>query len=162
VKMNETYGEIFKLPEPRIQAATEVVPGIDGQKMSKSYHNNIDIFGDEKETRKRIMSIVTDSTPVETPKDPARSTVFQLYSLFATKNEIAEMRDRFKKGGTGYGDFKKQLFEKLWEYFAPMRKRREEILADKSYIDNVLKRGAKRANQVAEQVMERVRGAVGL
>jgi tryptophanyl-tRNA synthetase len=162
VKMNETYGEIFKLPEPRIQAATEVVPGIDGQKMSKSYHNNIDIFGDEKETRKRIMSIVTDSTPVETPKDPARSTVFQLYSLFATKNEIAEMRDRFKKGGTGYGDFKQQLFEKLWEYFAPMRKRREEILADKSYIDNVLKRGAKRANQVAEQVMERVRGAVGL
>jgi tryptophanyl-tRNA synthetase len=162
VKMNETYGEIFKLPEPRIQAATEVVLGIDGQKMSKSYHNNIDIFGDETETRQRVMSIVTDSTPVEAPKDPARSTVFQLYSLCATKNEIAEMRDRFQKGGTGYGDFKKELFEKLWEYFAPMRKRREEILADKSYIDNVLKRGAKRANQVADQVMQRVRGAVGL
>ncbi len=162
VKMNETYGEIFKLPEPRIQAATEVVPGIDGQKMSKSYHNNIDIFGDEKETRQRVMSIVTDSTPVEAPKDPARSTVFQLYSLCATKNEIAEMRDRFQKGGTGYGDFKKELFEKLWEYFEPMRKRREEILADKSYIDTVLSRGAKRANQVANQVMQRVRGAVGL
>ena len=162
VKMNETYGEIFKLPEPQIQAATEVVPGIDGQKMSKSYHNNIDIFGDETETRKRVMSIVTDSTPVEAPKDPARSTVFQLYSLCATKNEIAEMRDRFQKGGTGYGDFKKELFEKLWEYFAPMRKRRAEILADKSYIDNVLSRGAKRANQVANQVMQRVRGAVGL
>ena len=162
VKMNETYGEIFKLPEPRIQAATEVVPGIDGQKMSKSYHNNIDIFGDETETRKRVMSIVTDSTPVEAPKDPARSTVFQLYSLCATKNEIAEMRDRFQKGGTGYGDFKKQLFEKLWEYFAPMRKRREEILADKSYIDNVLARGAKRANDIANQVMRRVRAAVGL
>ena len=162
VKMNETYGEIFKLPEPRIQAATEVVPGIDGQKMSKSYHNNIDIFGDETETRKRVMSIVTDSTPVEAPKDPARSTVLQLYSLCATKNEIAEMRDRFQKGGTGYGDFKKQLFEKLWEYFEPMRKRREEILADKSYIDTVLSRGAKRANQVANQVMQRVRGAVGL
>jgi len=162
VKMNETYGEIFKLPEPRIQAATEVVPGIDGQKMSKSYHNNIDIFGDETETRKRIMSIVTDSTPVQAPKDPARSTIFQLYSLCATKNEIEEMRERFRKGGTGYGDFKKELFEKLWEYFAPMRKRREEILADKSYIDNVLKRGAKRANQVADQVMERVRSAVGL
>jgi tryptophanyl-tRNA synthetase len=162
VKMNETYGEIFKLPEPRIQAATEVVPGIDGQKMSKSYHNNIDIFGDETETRKRVMSIVTDSTPVEAPKDPARSTVFQLYSLCATKNEIAEMRDRFQKGGTGYGDFKKELFEKLWEYFAPMRKRREEILADKSYIDNVLACGAKRANDVANQVMRRVRAAVGL
>jgi tryptophanyl-tRNA synthetase len=161
-KINETYGEIFKLPEPRIQTATEVVPGIDGQKMSKSYHNNIDIFGDETETRKRVMSIVTDSTPVEAPKDPARSTVFQLYSLFGSKNEIAEMRERFRKGGTGYGDFKKQLFETLWEYFAPMRKRREEILADKSYIDNVLTRGAKRANEVADQVMQRVRGAIGL
>jgi tryptophanyl-tRNA synthetase len=162
VKMNETYGEIFKLPEPRIQAATEVVPGIDGQKMSKSYGNNIDIFGDEKETRKRIMSIVTDSSPVEAPKDVSRSTIFQLYSLVASKREIAEMRERFQKGGTGYGDFKKQLFEKLWDYFAPMRKRREEILADKSYIDNVLARGAKRANEVADLVMERVRGAVGL
>jgi tryptophanyl-tRNA synthetase len=161
-KMNETYGEIFKLPEPRISTATEIVPGIDGQKMSKSYGNNIDIFGNETETRKRVMSIVTDSTPVEAPKDPSRSTIFQLYSLFASKNEIANMRERFEKGGTGYGDFKKQLFEKLWEYFAPMRKRREEILADKSYIDNVLERGAKRANQVANRVMQRVRGAVGL
>jgi tryptophanyl-tRNA synthetase len=162
VKMNETFGQIFKLPEPRIQAATEVVPGIDGQKMSKSYGNNIDIFGDEKETRKRIMSIVTDSTPVEAPKDPSRSTILQLYSLFAPKDQIAEMRERFQKGGTGYGDFKKQLFEKLWEYFAPMRKRREEILADKSYIDNVLAHGAKRANEVADEVMKRVRDAVGL
>src|SRR5438876_7014945 len=162
VKMNETYGEIFKLPEPRIQTATEVVPGIDGQKMSKSYGNNIDIFGDEDETRKRVMSIVTDSTPLEAPKDPARSTIFQLYSLFASINELADMRERFLKGGTGYGDFKKQLFEKLWEYFAPMRKRREEILNDKSYIDNVLARGAERANAIADQVMERVRAAVGL
>ena len=168
VKMNETFGQsepdgrIFKLPEPRIQAATEVVPGIDGQKMSKSYGNNIDIFGDEKETRKRIMSIVTDSTPVDAPKDPSRSTILQLYSLFASKNQVAEMRERFQKGGTGYGDFKKQLFEKLWEYFAPMRKRREEILADKSYIDKVLARGAQRANEVADEVMKRVRDAVGL
>jgi len=107
VKMNETYGEIFKLPEPRISTATEVVPGIDGQKMSKSYGNNIDIFGNETETRKRVMSIVTDSTPVEAPKDPSRSTIFQLYSLFVSKNEIANMRERFEKGGTGYGDFKK-------------------------------------------------------
>jgi tryptophanyl-tRNA synthetase len=162
VKMNERFGEIFKLPEARIQAATEVVPGIDGQKMSKSYGNNIDIFGDENETRKRIMSIVTDSTPVEAPKDPSRSTIFHLYSLVSSQSEIAEMRERFQKGGTGYGDFKKQLFEKLRDYFTPMRKRREEILADKSYIDDVLARGAKRANEIADQVMARVRKMVGL
>ena len=130
--------------------------------MSKSYGNNIDIFGDEKETRKRVMSIVTDSTPVEAPKDPSRSTIFQLYSLFGSNNEIAEMREKFQEGGTGYGDFKKQLFEKLWEFYAPMRKRREEILADKSYIDDVLTRGAQRANEVAGEVMKRVRAAVGL
>ncbi len=162
VKINETYGQVFKLPEPRINPDTQVVPGLDGQKMSKSYGKNIDIFGDEKETRKRVMSIVTDSVPVEAPKDPERSTIVQLYSLFATKDEIANMKDRFKKGGTGYGDFKKELFGKLWEYFAPMRKRRDEILRDKSYIDNVLARGAKRANEVADQVMQRVRAAVGL
>lgn len=162
VKMNETFGQIFKLPEARIQAATETVPGIDGQKMSKSYGNNIDIFGDEKEMRKRVMSIVTDSTPVEAPKDTAKSTIFKLYSLVASRDEIATMREQFLKGGTGYGDFKKQLFEKLWEYFAPMRKRREEILADKSYIDSVLKKGAARANEIADRVMKRVRAAVGL
>jgi len=168
VKMNEAFGQsepdgrIFKLPEARIKAATETVPGIDGQKMSKSYGNNIDIFGDEKEMRKRVMSIVTDSAPVEAPKDPAESTIFKLYSVVASKNEIAAMREQFLKGGTGYGDFKKQLFEKLWEYFAPMRKRREEILADKLYIDNVLEKGATRANEIADQVMKRVREAVGL
>jgi tryptophanyl-tRNA synthetase len=162
VKMNETFGQIFKLPEARIRAATETVPGIDGQKMSKSYGNNIDIFGDEKEMRKRVMSIVTDSTPVEAPKDPAQSTIFKLYSLVASKDEITAMREQFLKGGTGYGDFKKQLFAKLWEYFAPMRKRREEILADKPYIDDVLDKGATRANEIADQVMNRVREAVGL
>jgi tryptophanyl-tRNA synthetase len=168
VKMNETYGQsessgrIFKLPEARIRAATETVPGIDGQKMSKSYGNNINIFGDEKEMRKRVMSIVTDSIAVNAPKDPSTSTIFKLYSLVGSKDEIADMRERFIKGGTGYGDLKKQLFGKLWEYFAPMRKRREEILKDKSYIDDVLARGATRANEIANPVMERVRRAVGL
>ena len=167
VKFNETFGsgpdrQIFKLPQPQIQAATETVPGIDGQKMSKSYGNTIDIFGEEKETRKRVMSIVTDSQPVEAPKDSATSTIFQLYSLVATAGELSEMRDRFQKGGTGYGDFKKQLFARLWEYFEPMRKRREEILKDPGYIDAVLKRGAMRANEEADKVMKRVRAAVGL
>jgi len=162
VKMNETFGDVFKLPEPRIQTDTETVPGIDGQKMSKSYGNTIDIFGEEKEMRKQVMSIVTDSSPVEAPKDPERSTIFQLYSLFATAEETAAMREAFRRGGTGYGDFKKQLFAKLWDYFEPMRKRRAEILADPSYVDGVLTSGAQRANEAADKVMARVRKAVGL
>jgi tryptophanyl-tRNA synthetase len=162
IKINETYGQIFKLPEPRIHASTETVPGLDGQKMSKSYGNTIDIFGEEKETRKRVMSIVTDSKPVEAPKEAASSTIFQLYSLVATADELSGMREKFEKGGTGYGDFKKQLFGKLWEYFEPMRKRREEILADPGYIDKILAKGAERANEEAGKVMKRVRDAVGL
>jgi tryptophanyl-tRNA synthetase len=167
VKINETYGsgaggQIFKLPEASIRSQTETVPGVDGQKMSKSYGNTIDIFGPEKETRKRVMSIVTDSKPVEAPKDAETSTIFQLYCLFASEPERQEMRERFAKGGTGYGDFKKQLFERLWERFAAMRKRREELVANPSYIDEVLRRGAEQANEVAHGVMKRVRAAIGL
>ena len=152
----------MKLPEARIQAQTEVVPGIDGQKMSKSYGNTIDIFGDEKEMRKRVMSIVTDSTPVDAPKDPETSTIVQLYGLVASKEEVDDMREQFRKGGHGYGDFKKQLFEKLWDYFAPMRKRRDEILRHEDYVEGVLAQGARRANSIADGVMKRVRQAVGL
>ena len=166
-RINETFGSkregrVLKLPEARIQAQTEVVPGIDGQKMSKSYGNTIDIFGDERETHKRVMSIVTDSTAVEAPKDPDTSTIVQLYTLVASKEETEEMREQFRKGGRGYGDFKKQLFEKLWDYFAPMRKRRDEILRHKDYIESVLAQGAGRANSIADGVMKRVRQAVGL
>ena len=166
-RINEIFGSkregrVLKLPEARIQAQTEVVPGIDGQKMSKSYGNTIDIFGDEKEMRKRVMSIVTDSTAVEAPKDPDTSTVVQLYTLVASNEEAEEMREQFRKGGRGYGDFKKQLFEKLWDYFAPMRKRRDEILRHKDYIESVLAQGAGRANSIADGVMKRVRQAVGL
>ncbi len=162
LKVNETFGPIFKLPEPRIQSSTETVPGLDGQKMSKSYGNTIDIFGEEKETRKRIMSIVTDSTPLEAPKDPNGSAIFPLYSLFATEAESTEMRAAFEKGGTGYGEFKKQLFGKLWDYFAPMRERRAEIVAHPDFVEDVLKRGAERANSVADEIMQRVRSATGI
>jgi tryptophanyl-tRNA synthetase len=161
-RINETYGPILKLPAPRIQEKTQTVPGLDGQKMSKSYGNTIDIFADEKEMRRRVMSVVTDSTPVEAPKNPDASTILDLYSLVGTPNEIAEMRAAFEKGGTGYGEFKKQLFGKLWEYFAPMRQRRQEILAQPDYMDEVLAAGAQRANTIADSVMERVRQAVGL
>jgi tryptophanyl-tRNA synthetase len=163
-RINETFGsgsQILKLPEPRIHARAEVVPGIDGHKMSKSYGNTIDIFGDEKETRKRVMSIVTDSTPVDAPKDPDRSTIIQLYGLFASPDEVEEMREEFRAGETGYGDFKKRLFEKLWDRFAPMRQRRREIVSDASYVEGVLERGAKRASEIASLTMARVREAVG-
>ncbi len=150
----------MKLPEPRIQAQTEVVPGIDGQKMSKSYGNTIDIFGDEKETRKRVMSIVTDSTPVEAPKNPDASTIMQLYALVASKDEVEEMREQFRKGGRGYGDFKKQLFEKLW-----VTLRRCENGAMKFCATRITSMtfwsGAERAND-RDEVMKRVRKAVGL
>jgi tryptophanyl-tRNA synthetase len=162
-RINETYGsEVLKLPEPRVQAKTEVVPGLDGQKMSKSYGNTIDIFGEEKETRKRIMSIVTDSVAVEAPKNPDESTIFQLFSLVGTPDEVASMRAKFEQGGTGYGEFKKELFTRLWEFFGPMRQRWEEILKDPGYIDQILRKGAERANAIADRVMERVRQAVGL
>jgi tryptophanyl-tRNA synthetase len=161
-KINETYGETLKLPQPRIQETTQTVPGLDGQKMSKSYGNTIDIFSEEKEMRRRVMSIVTDSMPVEAPKNPDQSTIFHLFSLVATPEEAAAMRAAFEKGGTGYGDFKKQLFVRLWEYFAPMRQRREEILARPGYIEEVLTLGAERANGIANEVMTRVRQAIGL
>jgi tryptophanyl-tRNA synthetase len=162
IKFNQTYGEVFVVPEEQIRDEVAVVPGLDGQKMSKSYGNTIDIFGEEKETRKRVMSIVTDSTPVESPKNPDTSALVQLFSLFASEAEAKAMRDAFRKGGTGYGEFKKQLAGRLWDYFEPMRKRRAEILADPGYIDQVLKRGATRATEAADQVMARVREAVGL
>jgi len=108
------------------------------------------------------MSIVTDSTPVEAPKDPDASSIVQLFSLVASTDEMKEFRAAFTKGGTGYGDFKKQLFGRLWEFFAPMRQRREEILAQPDYIDEVLAQGAERANRIANEVMKRVRTAVGL
>ncbi len=163
VKMNETYGEeLLRLPEPEISEEVAVIPGLDGQKMSKSYGNTLEMFAPEKALRKRVMGIVTDSTPLEAPKDPEGSTIVALYRLFATPEEVRRMEGEFRAGGVGYGHFKQRLFEAMWEHFAPMRARREEILADPGYVDRVLRRGAERAREVAAGTMERVRGAVGL
>jgi len=162
VKMNETFGPIFKLPEASIREDAAVVPGTDGAKMSKSYNNTIDIFATEKAMKKAIMGIVTDSTPVEAPKDPEASSIYQLYRLFAPEAESAAMAEKFRAGGTGYGDFKKALFGTVWEYFAPMRARRVELAADPGHVDEVLRRGAEHANALAERVMARVEEAVGL
>ncbi len=130
LRFNSTYGEIFAIPEPEITESLAVIPGIDGQKMSKSYGNTIEIFGEEKTIRKRIMSIVTDPTPVEAPKNPDKSIIVTLYRLFADPAQAALMAERFRAGGYGYGDAKKELFAVLWEYFKPFREKREELAKD--------------------------------
>jgi tryptophanyl-tRNA synthetase len=162
VKMNETYGQLFKLPEPSIRAETEALPGLDGAKMSKSYGNTIGLFLEEAAMRKKVMSIKTDSTSVEDPKAIENSVILELYQHFASAADYAAMKVSFQAGGNGYGVYKKQLFEAIWEYLAPMRARREQLLCDPGYVDAVLKEGAEKANVIADQVLERVRKAVGL
>ncbi len=161
VKINELYGDIFKLPEPSILEDVAVIPGLDGQKMSKSYGNTIDLFLDEKPLRKKIMGIKTDSTPVEAPKPTEGSAILNLYRLVASPTDYRAMESEFKTGGVGYGDFKSRLFGAAWEYFAHMRARREELLRD-DQVDLVLAEGAQKARAIAAEVMDRVRRAVGL
>ncbi len=162
IKFNERYGIIFKLPEPSIPEATETVPGLDGAKMSKSYANTVEIFATEKVLRKKIMGIQTDSTPVHAPKPIGSSTILMLYKLFANPVDYEQMRADHRRGGVGYGDFKKRLFEAAWLFFEPMRNRRNELLADPEQVNQILKEGTVRANTIAQSVMERVRFAIGL
>ncbi|MEY3898354.1 MAG: tryptophan--tRNA ligase [Verrucomicrobiota bacterium] len=163
VKFNETYGEgTVVLPDPIIRDDTAVVIGLDGRKMSKSYGNTLPIFGEEKPLKKLIMRITTDSTPVEDPKPTEGSTILALYKLFASPADYAAMVADHERGGTGYGDFKKRLAEAYWDFFAPMRARRAEILADPGFVDQVLADGALRAREEAAKVIDRVRHAVGL
>lgn len=162
IKMNETFGEIFKLPEPRIQESTATVPGLDGAKMSKSYGNTVELFLEEAPLRKKIMGIKTDSTPVESPKPVADSSILALYQLVASESDYATMLGDFERGGVGYGDLKKRLFGGIWDYFAPMRAKRAEILADPGYVDQVLKAGATKAGGIADSILTKVKTAVGL
>jgi len=162
IKFNRTFGDTFTIPEPSILPGVETIRGLDGQKMSKSYDNTIDLFAAEKALRKKVMSIVTDSTPVEAPKNPENSSIVALFKLFAPENDVKDMERRFRAGGTGYGDFKKQLFEAIWTYFEPMRARRAELEADPGYVESVLAAGAERANALASQTVRNVRLATGL
>jgi len=161
-KFNARYGNVLVIPEASILPTVATVPGLDGQKMSKSYDNTVALFEEEKSLRKKIMGIVTDSTPVEAPKDPSGSTIVELYKLVAAEADVARMEAEFRAGGVGYGEFKKRLFAALWECFAPARARRAELERDVEYVDRVLREGAGRARAVAEQTMSRVRKAVGL
>jgi tryptophanyl-tRNA synthetase len=161
-KVNRLYGPIFVVPQPSILADVATIPGLDGRKMSKSYGNIVPLFEEEKALKKKIMGIVTDSTPVEAPKDPTKSIIVDFYRLFASAAEVAEMEEAFRAGGTGYGDFKKRLFGAVWDFFGPMRQRRTELQTDPGFVDAVLKDGAQRAASVAEATMKRVREGVGL
>lgn len=163
IKMNETFGEgLFKLPNPRIKEETAVVPGLDGQKMSKSYDNTIQLFEEAPALKKKIMGIKTDSTPVEAPKAIEGSSILALYKLVANEADYATMVADHERGGVGYGDFKKRLLAAVTEYFAPFREKRAEIVADPKYVDRVLAEGAEKARAVARKTLARVRDAVGL
>ncbi|MBN1271982.1 MAG: tryptophan--tRNA ligase [Candidatus Aminicenantes bacterium] len=161
-RFNYLYGETFVLPEPRIDPHVALVPGIDGQKMSKSYNNTIEIFAEEKDIRKQIKRIVTDSTPVEAPKNPDTCTVFKLYRLFASPEEISELDKMYRKGGMGYGTAKDRLYEKIRDYFKPFREKRSQLAGDKEKVKKILAEGAEKARAVAFPTIEKVRRKTGL
>jgi len=163
IKFNEAYGQTFMIPEPRIRHETASVPGTDGQKMSKSYNNTIEIFGEEKTTRKRIMSLVMDSrTPTEPKPDAEKNIAIQLLKLVAPAAIAADFETRLRAGGLGYGDLKKVLFEHYWEHFAAARAKRAELAANPEYINQVLRAGAAKARSVAQTVLKRAKIACGL
>ena len=157
------YGEeVFTLPKPLIQDEVAVVPGVDGQKMSKSYGNTIDIFGPEKPIRKRIMSLVTDSTPVDEPKPTEGSALYQLLKIFAPADERPWVEKAFSEGGVGYGDMKKKLFEFFIATFGDARSRYDELMSDPAEVERILAAGAERARETVAPLMADVRRAVGI
>jgi tryptophanyl-tRNA synthetase len=163
VKFNEQYGETFVIPEPQIQEEVAVVPGTDGQKMSKSYGNTIEIFGEEKAVRKKVMGILMDSrTPQEPKPDADRNLAIQLLKLVAPQEVAKDFESRLRAGGLGYGDLKKALFEHYWNYFAEPRKKRAELAANPDYVNKVLAEGAQKARALARKVLDRAKVASGL
>ena len=163
IKFNEAYGQTFVIPEPRIRDEVALVPGTDGQKMSKSYGNTIEIFGEEKATRKKIMGLVMDSrTPQELKPDADKNIAVQLLKLVAPADVSKDFEERLRAGGLGYGDLKKALFEHYWNYFAAARARRAELAGNLDHVHQVLTEGAIRAQLLARQVLTRAKKNCGL
>ncbi len=162
IKFNSIYGDTFIIPEGEISDQVATVPGIDGQKMSKSYGNTIEIFLDEKSLRKRVMSVKTDSTPVDQPKDPETCNLFQIYRHFAPKERVEEVKRLYIEGGASYGVVKKELAEILSELFRKPRQEKQKLLGDPGYIRSVLADGAKKAREIATPTIEDVRRKVGV
>jgi tryptophanyl-tRNA synthetase len=162
VKINDLYGDIFKLPEPMIRDESAAIPGTDGAKMSKSYGNTIELFMEDAALKKKVMAIQTDSTPVGSPKPIQGSAILGIYRHLASEADYTAMKEAFLAGGTGYGDFKKRLLESVRDYFAPMRSERERIASDPGEIERILAKGAEKASSIAAPVMDRLRKAIGL
>ena len=162
MKFNNQFGPVFTIPEPSIRETVAVVPGIDGRKMSKSYDNHIELFGAEKATRARIMRIVTDSTPMESPKDPDKCNVYALYRLIASPEEANAMAQHYRAGGYGYGQAKKALADAVVEYFKEFRTRREELRKDLGSVEEILRKGAEVARHEARKTLDKARKAVGI
>lgn len=162
IKFNNLYGEVFYLPNPLINDHVASIPGIDGQKMSKSYNNVIGIFESDKILEKKIKKIITDSKNIEDKKDPESCNIFSLYKLFSNADEQRELAENYYAGGMGYGHAKNSLFQKINQYFEPMRDKRLELEAENDYIEDILKNGAKKASLIANDVLKNVKTAVGL
>ena len=158
---NHHYGETFVIPESKIDENVMTIPGIDGRKMSKSYGNFINIFLDDKPLRKQIMKIITDTTPMEDPKDPDTCNVFAIYKLLASDEQIAEMRANYTGGNYGYGHAKQALYELIVDVFAEPRAKFKMLMEDKVLIDAVLAKGAKKADAIGSKVLSRVRTKLG-
>ena len=162
-RFNSRYDqEVFVIPEPLILEEVAVIPGLDGRKMSKSYGNTIDIFDEPALLKKKIMSLKTDSAPVEAPKDPDISNIYQLFRLFAPEPEQSEMRARFQQGGVGYGDLKKRTVELAGDYFAEAREKRRDLLAHPEHVREILAAGAAHARSLARVTLDRARDACGI
>jgi tryptophanyl-tRNA synthetase len=160
--VNANYGaQILKVPQAAIQESVAVIPGLDGRKMSKSYHNDIPLFASEKELRKTIMRIVTNSQGVEEPKDPDTSQIFLFYKLFAAPEEQAALAARYRAGGMGWGEAKEELFRVANRELSPMRRRYDELIADPKPLDAILAKGAERARPIAAATVKRFRKAAG-
>jgi len=160
-KFNHEFGETFVLPESKIEEAVATIPGLDGQKMSKSYGNTIEIFAEEKDFKKKIMSIQTDSVELGEALDPENCNVFALHKLFQNPN-LSALESQYKNGDIGFGDAKKQLFELAWEYFRDARDRRAKLVAEPAYVEEVLQKGAAKAGAIAEAKLKEVRKKLGL
>ena len=161
IRFNQTFGEVFVVPEPDIEKDLGLIVGTDGQKMSKSYGNTLPIFGPQKKIRKKVMSIVTDSTDIDLPKNPD-TALYHLSALFMTESERAELKERFETPGMRYGDVKQELFERMMEHFGPYREKRESLVSRPDDVRDILKMGADKASAVARTYLDKARDACGL